>query len=51
MPPFGDGPSDPLDDLAGIPARVVEYGTYDVVTLGLDCSHGESCPARRREAV
>jgi len=31
--------------------RTVEYGTYDVVTLGVCCSHGEGCPARRPEAV
>jgi len=52
LAPFGDGPADPLDDLAEIPVRTVEYGTYDVVSLGLNCPHGESCPARRRpEAV
>ena len=33
-----------------VPARI-EYGTYDVSTLGLNCSHGENCPARRGVAV
>jgi hypothetical protein len=32
--------------------RQVEWGGYDVTTLGLDCSHSDGrCAGRRREAV
>lgn len=51
LPPLVYGCRDPLDDLAEIPVRAVEWGTYDVTTLGLDCAHGEGCPVRRAEAV
>ncbi len=49
--PMDNGHSDPLDDLAAKPAHTVEWGGYDVHTLGLDCAHGANCPARHREAV
>jgi len=51
LPPMDDGRRDPLDGLAGIPARTVEWGGYDVRTLGLSCAHCDNCPARYREAV
>jgi hypothetical protein len=51
LPPLEDGRRDPLDGLAGKPARIVEWGGYDVRTLGLVCAHDEDCPARYREAV
>lgn len=51
LPPMEDGRRDPLDGLAGIPARAAEWGGYDVRTLGLTCAHGDDCPARYREAV
>lgn len=46
--PLADGRSDPLDGVAVASVRGVAagYGTYDVVTLGLACSHNdETCPA------
>jgi hypothetical protein len=51
LPPMEDGGRDPLDGLAGKPAHIVEWGGYDVRTLGLVCAHGENCPARHREAI
>ncbi len=50
LPPLADGCRDPLDALAGSAASPVEWGGYEVTTLGLDCAHGDGCPARRREA-
>jgi hypothetical protein len=44
--PLGSGVRDPLDDLAGIPVRQVDYLGYDVIALGLACDHDEQCPAR-----
>jgi hypothetical protein len=29
----------------------VQWGGYDVGTLGLACAHGDGCPARYRQAV
>ncbi len=51
LPPMADGRRDPLDGLAGKPVRIVEWGGYDVRTLGLTCAHGDGCPALRAEAV
>lgn len=51
LPPLPDGRRDPLDQLDLPVPRVVEWGGYDVITLGLACSHGEDCPARKREAA
>ncbi len=51
MPPMDDSGRDPLDNLAGLPVLPVEWGEYDVTTLGLNCAHGDGCTARRREAV
>jgi len=51
LPPLVDGCRDPLDDLAEIPVRAVEWGGYDISTLGLDCAHGDGCRARYRAAV
>lgn len=51
LPPMAGGRRDPLDGLAGQPARVVEWGGYDVRTLGLTCAHGDGCPALYGEAV
>jgi hypothetical protein len=49
LPPLADGHRDPLDRLAGLPVpRAADWGGYDVTTLGLACSHGEDCPARKR---
>lgn len=45
LPPMKDGRRDPLDGLAGKPVRIVEWGGYDVRTLGLACRHGDGCPA------
>jgi hypothetical protein len=42
---MADGRRDPLDGLAGRPVRVVEWGGYDVRTLGLACKHDDGCPA------
>jgi hypothetical protein len=49
--PLADGRRDPLDGLAGVTPRIVEWGGYDVRTLGLNCPHGDDCPARYRKAV
>jgi hypothetical protein len=52
LTPLADGRSDPLDGLAVAPTpRVVEYGTYDVVTLGLVCSHGPDCTGHVGQAA
>ena len=51
LPPLADGRHDPLDPLAGIVAFPVQWGGYDVGTLGLACAHGDGCPARYRQAV
>jgi hypothetical protein len=52
LPPLGDGPTDPLDDLAGRHSQPAEWGSYDVVDLGTGCSHdGPHCPVRRAAAV
>jgi hypothetical protein len=48
---MGDGRRDPIDGLAGKPVRTVEWGGYDVRTLGLTCTHGADCSASCREAV
>jgi len=50
LPPIGDGPADPLDDQQPTPVQV-EWGGYDVTTLGLNCPHDERCPARRRRVA
>ena len=47
LEPLASGVRDPIDALAGIPVRQVEYDTYDVTTIGLDCPHGASCTARQ----
>jgi hypothetical protein len=45
LPLLAAGIRDPLDDLAGIPVVQVEYTTYDVSDLGLNCTHeSEECP-------
>jgi hypothetical protein len=51
LPPMDDGRQDPLDKLAGLPVLTVEWGGYDVTTLGLSCAHGDRCTARYRDAV
>ena len=51
LPRLDGGCRDPLDELAGRPVRLVEWGGYDVTTLGLNCAHGDGCAARRQEAV
>ncbi|MGH3191931.1 MAG: hypothetical protein ACRDPY_32850 [Streptosporangiaceae bacterium] len=45
LPPMKAGRRDPLDGLAGKPVRIVEWGGYDVRTLGLACRHDDGCPA------
>jgi hypothetical protein len=46
LAPLAHGVHDPLDELAGLPFRQVEYGVYDVTDLGLTCQHNdETCPA------
>jgi hypothetical protein len=51
LPPMEDGCRDPLDNLASLPVLTVEWGGYDVTTLGLNCAHGDRCTARYRDAV
>lgn len=51
LEPLANGVRDPFDSLARTPVRRVEYGTYDVTTLGLNCTHGASCTAQREQAV
>ncbi len=51
LSPVADGCRDPLDALAGQLADPVEWGGYDVITLGLNCSHGDNCTARPKKAI
>lgn len=44
LDPLASGVRDPFDEQAAAPARQIVYGGYDVVTLGLVCSHGPDCP-------
>ena len=50
LPPLAGGDRDPLDGLAGLPVRTIDYAGYDVTDLGLDCDHGDACPARAAAA-
>jgi len=50
LEPLASGVRDPLDELVGIPVRQVEYGSYDVTDLGLNCPHDASCMAHRGAA-
>jgi hypothetical protein len=43
LEPLADGRADPFDARVAEPVRQLVYGTYDVVTLGLVCSHGPGC--------
>jgi hypothetical protein len=51
LEPLAGGVRDPLDELVGKRVRQVEYGTYDVTDLGLNCSHGPGCTAHRGRIV
>lgn len=49
LAPLADGVRDPLDSLAGHEIVPRQWGSYDVVDLGLTCAHGADCPARVQE--